>query len=58
MILPLILSSSFVHEIEARKWVYHGLYLEQYPSIYYKVSDEFYLQDVALYQILLCCDRA
>ena len=28
VILPLILSSSFVHEIEARKWVYHGLYLE------------------------------
>lgn len=55
--LPIIQSTSFIHEIEARKWVYHGMYLEHYPTLYYRVlADEYFLQDVALCQMLLCCE--
>lgn len=55
-ILPVLLSTSFVHEIMARKWVYHGIYLEHFPTIYYRVLlDDYFLQDIGLYQMLICC---
>jgi len=43
-LLPVVKSTTFIQEIEARKWVYHGLYMEQYPRIYHtNLVDEFYL---------------
>ena len=39
--LTLIKSISFIHEILSRKWVYSGIYLEYYPEIYFRTSEEF-----------------
>lgn len=30
---------SFIHEINAKKWVLYGDYLQHYPSIYFRVND-------------------
>jgi len=48
---------SFVHEVTARKWIYHGEFMQYYPQIYYKLCDRLSLQDVCLVQILLSCDN-
>ena len=48
---------SFVHEIIAKKWVYSGGYLEQYPRIFFQFEEIVCLRDMALFQIALCCDN-
>lgn len=34
-----IMQMSFLHEVSARKWIYHGQYLEMYPRLYFNVCD-------------------
>lgn len=48
---------SFVHEIMARKWVYLGEYLGQYPRIYFSAMDELLNQDYCCLQMMLTLPR-
>ena len=57
IILTHVKAISFVHEISARKWVYYGYILEQYPNIYYKLCERLSLPDLCLTQMLLACDN-
>ena len=56
IMFPVIKLMSFIQEIESRKWVYHGIYLESFPRIYYSILDEYLFQDLSLIQVILCSD--
>ena len=47
---------SFVQQICAKKWVFLGYYLEQYPRIYFSLIERLGFSDISNFQMLLCLD--
>lgn len=56
LLLHEVKHQSFVNEISARKWLYLGEQLNQYPRIYQNATEDFLLQDLCAMQIALCFD--
>ena len=47
----------FIAEIKSKKWVYKGERLQMLPKLEVAVFEYYFLPQIALFQLLICCSH-